>query len=254
MNNLADKTVLVTGASKGVGAVMTAALGASGATVVAHYGEDRVGAEQATAEIDAERRHLLAVNLDAPGAGGRLWDQALDLAEDIDVVVCNAATTLEIPIEVEEPVWDRLWERMFRVNVLGAADLMRAATRHFLGRGGGTLILMSSWVAQQGSDNPDLLAYAASKAAVKALAQTLARAHAQDGLLVYVLAPADVRTRKSEISADRLGGEQAVTSGLTMEEWIPSAQIAELVVFLSSGKAQHLTGATLDINGARYIR
>jgi NAD(P)-dependent dehydrogenase (short-subunit alcohol dehydrogenase family) len=58
----------------------------------------------------------------------------------------------------------------------------------------------------------------------------------------------------SEVSAQRLGGEDQVTAGLAMGEWVPPSEIAELVVFLASGSVRHLSGATLDVNGATYIR
>lgn len=254
MSDLTGRTVLVTGASKGIGAEITAALGAAGATVLAAYGSDEAGARAATAAIPEDRRHLVALDLAAPGAGRELWERARAWREDIDVLVCNAAVMLDSPLGAADDEWDAAWRQTLAVNLLEPANLMRSAVRDFVARGHGTLIVLSSWAAQRGSGNPDLLAYAASKAAVKALAQTLARAHAKDGLLVYVIAPGIVRTRMSEISAARLGGEEAVTATLAMGEWVPPQEIGELVTFLASGAMRHLSGATLDINGASYIR
>jgi NAD(P)-dependent dehydrogenase (short-subunit alcohol dehydrogenase family) len=170
------------------------------------------------------------------------------------VFICNAAVMLDTPLDGGDEEWDAAWRRTLAVNVLEPANLMREASRHFIAHGGGVLIVLSSWAAQRGSGNPDLIAYSASKAAVKSLAQTLARAHAKDGLLVHVIAPGIVRTRMSEISAARLGGEAAVTAGLAMGEWVPPEEIAELATFLASGTVRHLSGATLDVNGASYIR
>jgi NAD(P)-dependent dehydrogenase (short-subunit alcohol dehydrogenase family) len=73
-------------------------------------------------------------------------------------------------------------------------------------------------------------------------------------VLAYIVAPGIVRTKLSEESAASLGGEHVVTAQLAMGEWIPPEEIAELVAFLATGKARHLTGATLDVNGASYIR
>jgi NAD(P)-dependent dehydrogenase (short-subunit alcohol dehydrogenase family) len=63
-----------------------------------------------------------------------------------------------------------------------------------------------------------------------------------------------VRTRLSESFAATQGGEQAVTASLAMGEWVPPTDIAELVAFLATGRCRHLTGATLDVNGATYVR
>jgi len=63
-----------------------------------------------------------------------------------------------------------------------------------------------------------------------------------------------VRTRMSEAFAAGAGGEAAVTAGLAMGEWVPPEDVATLVRFLASGRCRHLTGATLDVNGASYVR
>ena len=252
--DLSGRVILVTGASKGIGAAIVAALGAAGASVIAAYGSDHDGAEAATAAIDAERVHRISLDLSLPGAGRRLWSAALTWRGRIDAVICNAAVMPDSPLDADDDVWDRAWEQAFAVNVREPANLMRSAARHFVAAGGGVLIVLSSWSAQRGSGNPGLIAYSASKAAVKATAQTLARAHAADGLLVYIIAPGIVRTQMSEISAQAVGGEAAVTAGLAMGEWVPPQEIASLVTFLCTGTVRHLSGATLDVNGASYIR
>lgn len=254
MIDLTGKTVLVTGASKGIGAEIAAALGHAGASVIAAYNSDEAGARSATGTIPEDRRHLLSLDLGDPGAGRELWQQARAWRGSVDVLVCNAAVMLDSPLQASDEEWDEAWQRTLAVNVLEPANLMRAAVRDFVAAGGGTMIVLSSWAAQRGSGNPDLLAYSASKAAVKSFAQTLARTHAKDGLLVYVIAPGIVRTQMSEISAARLGGEDVVSATLAMGEWVPPQEIGELVTFLASGSMRHLSGATLDVNGATYIR
>jgi NAD(P)-dependent dehydrogenase (short-subunit alcohol dehydrogenase family) len=58
----------------------------------------------------------------------------------------------------------------------------------------------------------------------------------------------------SEDSAAVLGGEAAVTAGLAMGEWVPPEDVAEVIAFLAQGRVRHLTGATIDVNGASYVR
>lgn len=131
---------------------------------------------------------------------------------------------------------------------------MREALRHYLERGGGAIVTLSSWAAQQGSAIPQLGAYAASKAAIKALTQTIARNHARDGVLAYVVAPGIVDTEMSQISATHRGGIDAVNAILAMGEMVPPEEVGRLVAFLASGACRHLTGGTVDINGATYVR
>jgi NAD(P)-dependent dehydrogenase (short-subunit alcohol dehydrogenase family) len=131
---------------------------------------------------------------------------------------------------------------------------MRQAVKHFLARGGGSIITISSWAAQRGVTNPDTIAYGASKAAIRAATQTIARAYAARGLLAYVIAPGVVRTRLSQQFAQTQGGEAVISAGLASGRWVEPEEIAETVLFLASGVAPQLSGATLDMNGASYIR
>ena len=255
MHDLSDKTILVTGASKGIGAAIIAALGREGAHVIGHYGSDEAGARAATVGIAAERVRLIAGDLAKPGEPARIWRDALAWRGRIDVLVNNAAMmAYEGGIEDTDEVWDRVWAETLQVNVRAPADLMRGAVRHFRKSGGGTIITISSWNAQRGSTNPVTIAYAASKAAVMAATKTIARGYAKENILAYIVAPGVVRTRLSENFAATQGGEQVVTASLAMGEWVPPGDIAELVSFLATGRCRHLTGATLDVNGASYVR
>ncbi len=255
MNDLTNKTILLTGASKGIGAAIAARLGEAGAHLIAHYGSDVEGATAATAAIPEERLKLIGADLGDMGEVDRLWGEALAWRGHIDCLINNAAVMrLNGGIDGDDATWDAVWDEALRVNVLAPARLMRQAVRHYLARGGGILVTISSWAAQRGPGNPDLMAYSSSKGAILTATKTIARNYAGDNVLAYIVAPGVVRTRLSEQAAERTGGEAAVTAGLAMKEWVPPADIAALVEFLASGECRHLSGATLDVNGASYIR
>ena len=251
---LDGRVVLLTGASGGIGSVTAATLGARGAALVVHYGGNREGAEAAVAALPEERRLLVQADLMRPGAARALFAEALAWRGRVDVVVVNAATLLETPFDGSDDLWDENWEGTLRVNVLEPVSLMREAVRHFLDTGGGTIVALSSWAAERGSAIARLSAYAASKAAVRNVAQTIARNHAKDGILAYVVAPGIVHTPMSEISAVARGGIDAVNAALAMGEMVPPEEVAELIAFLATGRSRHLSGATIDVNGATYIR
>ena len=255
MQQLSGKTVLVTGASKGIGASIAQCVGRAGARVVAHYSSDREGAESAVADVAPENRTLVKADFDDLAAVERAWDEAWDWSGGIDVLVNNAAIMLwDGGFNVDTASWDAVWERTLRVNVLAPARLLRRAVNAYLDAGGGTIVTISSWAAQKGVTNPDTIAYGASKAAIHNATQTIARAYAARGILAYVVAPGVVETRLSRQFAETQGGESSVTAGLAMKEWVPPEEIGELVAYLATGRVRHLSGATLDMNGASYIR
>jgi NAD(P)-dependent dehydrogenase (short-subunit alcohol dehydrogenase family) len=256
MTALSNKTILLTGASKGIGAAIARRLSDEEVMLIAHFGGDRAGAEAATAHLTPERKLLVQADFGANADVDWLWKTALAWNGRIDVVINNAAVMHWSGgfDSVDDHLWDRVWSETLQVNVIAATRLMRHAVRHFLTVGGGILVTISSWAAQRGIGNSDAIAYAASKAAIKAAAQTIARRYAKDNILSYVVAPGVVQTRMSETAAATQGGAEAVKATLAMGEWIPPDEIADLVAFLASGSCRHLTGATLDVNGASYIR
>ena len=252
--NLEGRVALVTGASKGIGSAITSRLIASGASVIAHYGGDKAGADLAIKGAGADQAIVIGADLAAPNGYSSLWQQAEAWKGRVDIFVANAAVMPEASLEDSEEVWLDAFDQALQVNVRSTALLIRRAVNHFLENGGGTIIGMTSWAAQQGSGNPRLSGYAASKAPIAALLKTVARAYGKSGIFAYLIAPGIVRTAMSENSAKSMGGEEVITARLAMGEWVPPEEIAELTAFLASGKNRHLSGATFDVNGATYIR
>jgi len=257
MSNLEQRTILLTGASRGIGAETARIFRDRGVRLIAHHRGDpeRADLVEVLGDEDPESLRFVAGDFLDDGQVEQLWSSALDWRGHVDVLVLNAAMMWPHGgVDDDEETWLQSWQQHHQVNVLAQARLMRAAVRHFRERGGGIIILISSWVGQRGVTNPSMLPYAASKAAIKAVAQSIARAYADQGILTYIIAPGIVRTRMSTDFAALQGGEDAVTRTLAMKEWVPPSEIGEIIAFLATGKAKHLSGATLDVNGASYIR
>lgn len=251
--SLNGKVVLVTGASRGIGHQIAREVGRAGATVVAHYARTLSGAESATEELPADRKHLVQADFTEPGSGAEAWQEAVDRFGRVDVLVNNAAILEEVDWDGPGEEWDRAWRLTMQVNVHEPARLTREAVRHFVEQGGGIVITISSWLAYRAARAPTA-AYSASKGAVTALTKSVASDYARQGVLAFVVAPGMVRTDMSVKAAKKLGGEKAAAAQLTMGEWIPPVEIARLVTFLARGDCRHLSGATIDINGASYMR
>lgn len=253
-NDLTGKKILVTGASRGIGAAIAKSLGDAGAHVISHYGTFAEGAKEALQDVPDDRKTFVSANLFVAGAGREIWQKTIAAVGSIDVLVNNAGVNIETAFEGDDAQWDRGWQETFQVNVFEAANVMKEAVNHFLTRGGGIVISLSSWSGQKGSALPTLPAYAASKAAVKALTQTVASSYAKQGIYAYIISPGIVKTRMADLAAVVRGGEEKMKAALAMGELVPPSEVGELAVFLASGKCRHLTGATIDINGASYVR
>lgn len=253
-NDLTGKKILVTGASRGIGAAIAKSLGGAGAHVISHYGTFAEGAKEALQDVPDDRKTFVSADLSVAGAGREIWQKTIAAVGSIDVLVNNAGVNIETAFEGDNAQWDRGWQETFQVNVFEAANVVKEAVNHFLTRGGGIVISLSSWSGQKGSALPTLPAYAASKAAVKALTQTVASSYAKQGIYAYIISPGIVKTRMADLAAVVRGGEEKMKAALAMGELVPPSEVGELAVFLASGKCRHLTGATIDINGASYVR
>ena len=256
MIDLTGKTILVTGSSQGIGATTAKTLSQAGAFVVLHYGQSDREAQSLAADIGRDRCHLLSVDLAQPGAGKDLWQAAIAQVGSIDVLVNNAATMPAASIEDEWEVWSTAWQTTLQVNLIAVADLCREAICHFQtrrdGTTGGTIINIASRAAFRG-DGVEFMQYAASKGGVIALTRSIARGFANDGILAFAIAPGFVHTdRIAEVMQER--GADYVTRDIPMGAPAPPQDVANAIAFLASGLAPHMTGATLDINGASYVR
>ncbi len=254
MKPLNDKTVLVTGASGDIGYEIVRAIGALGGNVIAQWGNNLDRAISATAHIPAERKLLIHSDFSEEGSADRLWEEAVAWRGRVDVFVNNAAVMPEAGFDEPDHIWDEALSLALGVNVVQPMKLLNRAVNHFSRLGGGIIVTMSSWSSQRGSGNSRLAAYAASKAATATATKTIARAYARENILAYCIAPGPVDTRMTHQSALSQGGLDEVRESLTIGDLVPPKELAEIVCFLARGSARHLTGATLDVNGATYIR
>jgi 3-oxoacyl-[acyl-carrier protein] reductase len=247
---LHGRIVLVTGGSRGIGAAIVRAAHRDGATVVLHYGS-AAGAAQAIADEVGDRIHLVRGDLSDPTGPDATWSAALEAAGRVDVLVNNAGAWIASPID--EPIngesgWAAGWQRNLMLNLTAPADLCRLAIQHFRSIGGGIIVNVTSRSAHRG-DDADHLAYGAAKGGLLALTKGIARGYAKDNVLAYAVAPGWVGT---DLAAGEL--DPAMLDALPLREVTPPQDVAELIVFLASGRSRHATGATIDITGADYVR
>lgn len=252
MLDLEEKVILVTGGSGGIGAAIVGAAARAGADVILHYGRSRERAESIADDIGRDRCHLIAADLESAPAAIELWRAAVAWKGRVDVLVNNAGILERAGIDDDVESWRRAWARSLAINLVATADLCREAIRHFREHGGGTIINIASRAAFRG-DGPDYMHYAASKGGMVALTRSIARGFASENVLAYVVAPGFVKTEMAGAFLRR-DGEDAITREIPLGEMAEPEDVANVVAFLASGLARHATGATIDINGASYVR
>ena len=243
---LRDWRVLITGASKGIGAAIARAVHRDGGRVALHFNSDGDAAGELAEQLGS-RAHLVRGDLSVPRSAERVWTEAAEAMGGIDTVVNNAGAWIASPLEGEQD-WTDGWAVNLQLNLLSAADLCRQALLSFPDQGGGAIINITSRSAHRG-DDADHLAYGAAKAGLLSLTKGIARGYGHLGICAYAIAPGWVDTG---LAAGAVSDD--VLAGLPLREVTPPQDVAELVAFLASGRARHLTGSTIDITGADYVR
>ncbi|MBA2636374.1 MAG: SDR family oxidoreductase [Sphingomonas sp.] len=231
--------ILVTGASRGIGAATYELLKSSGHTVVGHSSR---GSDE-----------LVAGDLADPQAPRAIWDQTLQRLDGrIDVLVNNAGIYESISDDSPDDEWQAAWERTLRVNLQASADLSRLAVAHFRDNGGGRIINVASRAGSRG-DSPQHWHYAASKAAMIAMTKTIARGYAADNILAFAVSPGFTVSEMTEDYLSGRGGAQ-ILADIPLGRVASTDEIAETIRWLATQAPPSATGTNIDVNGASYVR
>jgi 3-oxoacyl-[acyl-carrier protein] reductase len=245
--------VLVTGASRGIGAATALAFARLGDRVAVHYGSARDRASEVVAHLPGDGHVLVGADLADPDAVEGMVADAVEGLGGIDVLVNNAAIFTDHPIAtIDAAGWRAAWRETIGINLLGTADVTFHVARHMIDRGTrGRIVNVSSRGAFRGE--PVSPAYGASKAGVNALGQSLAIALATHGIGVATVAPGFVETDMASRVLDGPDGD-AVRAQSPFGRVARPEEIAAAIVYLASCEAEWASGAVLDVNGASYLR
>ena len=237
------KVVLITGASRGIGAAAARRFAAGGCRVVINYTHSRAQAEALAAETGG-----WAVQADVadPAQVRRMVDNVLDKFCQLDILICNAGVAQQ---KLFGDLTDSDWRQIFAVNVDGTFHAIRAALPHFLHRKAGRILTVSSMWGQVGGSCE--VAYSASKAAVIGLTKALAKELGPSGITVNCVAPGviatDMNAALDEETLAALAEETPLGVIGTPED------VAEAMWYLASDAARFVTGQVLSPNGGLVI-
>ena len=224
--------ILITGASRGIGAAIAGRLSSEGAGLVG------------TGSVDGD--------LSDPATPAHLWASALERLDGrIDVLINNAGVFEANPLDSED--WMANWNRTMQINLTASAELCRAAVLHWQARASeGRIVNIASRAAHRG-DSPAHWHYAASKGGMVSMTKTIARAYAAQGIYAFAICPGFTMTGMSDDYLASRGGEKLLAD-IPLGRVAMPEEVAEMAVFCALKAPPSMTGAVLDVNGASYVR
>ena len=246
MGKLTNKVAVVTGASKGIGAGIAKALAADGASVVVNYASSKEGADKVVAEIKAKGGKAVAVHGDFSKKEdiGKVFGEVKKTFGRLDTLVNNAGVYAFTPLE---QVTDEEFHRIFNLNVLGLLLASKEALKYF-GPEGGSIINIGSVVSSL--TPPHSSVYTATKGAVDAITQVLAKELGPKNIRVNSINPGMVETEGVH-AAGIIGSdfEKNTIAQTPLGRLGQPEDIATIAAFLASDDSKWLTGELVKAGG-----
>jgi 3-oxoacyl-[acyl-carrier protein] reductase len=250
----------VTGASRGIGRIIALQLAQRGVSVALHYRNNREAAAASLASLPGAGHATFDADLSDASEASLLWHRVADSLGAIDILVNNAGLYIFHPaLKTAYDDWQSAWRQTLATNLLAPADLSLLAAQSMAARpqpqtaefGRGRIVNISSRGAFRGE--PDAPAYAASKAGLNALSQSLAKALAAHAVYLYCVAPGWVET---EMATSHLEGPEgrAILAQHPMGRVNRTDEVANAAVYCALDAPAAMTGCVIDVNGASYLR
>ena len=239
---LEEKTALITGGSRGIGAAIAKRLAADGANVAITYTKGADAAAAVVKEIERTGGKAIAIQADAADAEAvkAAIEKTVATFGRLDVLVNNAGTA--IPKTFEETTLEEL-DRVIDINLRGVFVATQAALKHM--KSGGRIVTIGSAVGERVL-TPGLVPYAATKGAVKIFTQALAREVGSRGITVNNVQPGPIDTDLNPAAGDWAVPQKAATA---LNRYGHVDDIAAMVAFVAGPEASYVTGANLTVDG-----
>lgn len=242
MSNSTSKVALVTGGSRGIGAAIAKRLAADGFTVAITYSKGADAADSVVKAIEGAGGKAMAIQADA--ADGEAVKGAVEKTVStfggLDVLVNNAG--IAIPKIFEQTTPEDM-DRMIDINFRGTLSATQAALKHM--NHGGRIIMIGSCVGERVM-TPGLVAYAATKGAVKMFSQGLSREVGRRGITVNNVQPGPIDTDLNPAAGEWAVPQKAATA---LDRYGRVEEVAALVAFVAGPESSYITGANLTVDG-----
>jgi NAD(P)-dependent dehydrogenase (short-subunit alcohol dehydrogenase family) len=240
------KTVLVTGASRGIGFSITEALLNAGFRVIGTGTSEKIHSIHNSSNFtgvvcDLSNRSDVELKL----------KPIFQNDSCPDVIINNAGISEPCSFESTDEEWDLNWNRVLHVNLLSPVQLVKWAIPVWKKRRSGIHIAITSRAAYRG-ETEDYASYAASKSGLTGVNKTIARGYGKDGIVSFAIAPGFTLTDMMK-EAIPVYGEDYIKRENVIGEVAPPEEIADLCLVLASGKLSHMSGQTFHINSGSYM-
>jgi len=245
--NFTGKTILVTGASRGIGFEIAQAFAAAGANVaICATHADAVEEAAKKLREKGAKVYAQAVNISSASQCEDFISNTVKELGSLDVVVNNAGITKDnLTVRMSEEDWDTV----INVNLKGTFLMCKAALKVMFKKRSGSIVNISSVVGQMG--NPGQANYVASKAGIIGLTKTLAKEFGSRGVRVNAVAPGFVQTAMTDTLPEEV--KNKALESIPLKRFATTQDIAKAVMFLASEDASYITGHILAVNGGLYI-
>jgi 3-oxoacyl-[acyl-carrier protein] reductase len=247
--SLADRVVLVTGSSRGIGAEVATKAAAEGATIAIHYHRSRDGAERTLARVReaGSDGDCFAADIGDGEQAERLVGDVIERFGRVDGLVNNAGLTQVGPfLEIQPAEWDAV----IRTDLTAAFHTTRAVLPSMVERGSGSIVNIASRLAQMGVT--ETAAYSAAKAGLIGLTRALAREFGTTGVRINAVAPGVTLTEMTTDLVDTDAGKARLRD-MALGRFGRADEVAEAVIFLLSDASSLFTGQTLNPNAGGYM-
>lgn len=250
--DFSGKTVLITGSSRGIGKATAMAFAAEGAQVGINYRNNTEEAQKTLLALPGSGHHLFQYDVSIKEDTKALIDDFVARYGKLDVLVNNAGISIFHDIdEVDFEQWTHAWENTFKTNLFAVANTSYWAAQSMMKTGGGHIVNVSSRGAFRGE--PTKPAYGASKAALNAMSQSLAKKLAPHKIYVGVVAPGFTETEMAAVTLTPAERENLLRES-PFKRMAQPEEVAHAILFLASDGAAYSSGTIIDVNGASYLR
>lgn len=248
-----NKNVLITGGSRGIGRACAKLFSDLNANVIITYKSNLAEGRQTLELLNNKQNHsLYELDISKPEDIKQMFEQVIEKYERLDVLVNNAGVYIEHKIDnssFEE--WQKAWNETIAANLTGVSNLCYFAAQQMIKQNKGKIVNISSRGAFRGE--PEHPAYAASKAGLNAMSQSLAVALGRYNITVGVAAPGFVETNMAAPYLQSEAGEM-IKKQSPLNRVATPEEVARLVAVLASDGLEFMTGGIVDFNGASYLR